>query len=96
MGAWTNRLSFLKPKQELIAAREMIQSLGIKTPHAFTKAEHLSGGNQQKIVIGKWLLADCDVYIFDEPTKGVDVGAKKDIFDLIINLFELIMAAFDK
>ena len=43
----------------------------------------LSGGNQQKVVVGKWLAADCDVYIFDEPTKGVDVGAKQEIFRLI-------------
>ena len=45
--------------------------------------KNLSGGNQQKVVVGKWLAADCDVYIFDEPTKGVDVGAKQDIFRLI-------------
>ena len=45
--------------------------------------KNLSGGNQQKVVVGKWLSADCDLYIFDEPTKGVDVGAKQDIFRLI-------------
>ena len=43
----------------------------------------MSGGNQQKVVVGKWLGADSDIYIFDEPTKGVDVGAKQDIFRLI-------------
>ena len=43
----------------------------------------MSGGNQQKVVVGKWLGADSDIYIFDEPTKGVDVGAKQDIFHLI-------------
>jgi simple sugar transport system ATP-binding protein len=47
---------------------------------------NLSGGNQQKVVVGKWLVSDADVYIFDEPTKGVDVGAKRDIFMLIENL----------
>jgi simple sugar transport system ATP-binding protein len=51
-----------------------------------TTVQNLSGGNQQKIAIGKWLITDADVYIFDEPTKGVDVGAKKDIFDLIAAL----------
>ena len=45
--------------------------------------KNLSGGNQQKVAVGKWMAADCDVYIFDEPTKGVDVGAKQDIFRLI-------------
>ena len=47
---------------------------------------NLSGGNQQKVAVGKWLAADCDVYIFDEPTKGVDVGAKQDIFRLIYDI----------
>jgi simple sugar transport system ATP-binding protein len=48
--------------------------------------QNLSGGNQQKVAIGKWLISDAEVYIFDEPTKGVDVGAKKDIFELISGL----------
>ena len=64
----------------------MIASLGIKTPSEDTKVQNLSGGNQQKVAIGKWLLTDAEVYIFDEPTKGVDVGAKKDIFELISGL----------
>ena len=49
---------------------------------------NLSGGNQQKVVIGKWLIGDADIYLFDEPTKGVDVGAKREIFDLIADLAE--------
>lgn len=76
-------LNFRKEKQK---AKEMITSLGIKTPSEETKVQNLSGGNQQKVAIGKWLIADADVYIFDEPTKGVDVGAKKDIFELIAGL----------
>ncbi|KGA96548.1 ABC transporter [Alkalihalobacillus alcalophilus ATCC 27647 = CGMCC 1.3604] len=84
--SFTNRFHFLLPKKENTSALSLIESLGIKTPSPKTKAEFLSGGNQQKIAIGKWLIADCDVYIFDEPTKGVDVGAKKDIFNLIIAL----------
>ena len=55
----------------------------IKMPNAEVDAASLSGGNQQKVVVAKWLNADADVYIFDEPTKGVDVGAKQDIFRLI-------------
>ncbi|RID84286.1 sugar ABC transporter ATP-binding protein [Mesobacillus zeae] len=78
--------SFLNNKAEKAKAREMIGSLGIKTPSEETRVQNLSGGNQQKVAIGKWLLADADVYIFDEPTKGVDVGAKKDIFELISKL----------
>jgi simple sugar transport system ATP-binding protein len=79
-------LGFLDFKAEKSKAREMITSLGIKTPSENTKVQNLSGGNQQKVAIGKWLLTDADVYIFDEPTKGVDVGAKKDIFELISGL----------
>ncbi len=48
----------------------------------------LSGGNQQKVVVGKWLSSDAGVYIFDEPTKGIDVGAKQEIFKLINNIAE--------
>ncbi|KOA18601.1 ribose import ATP-binding protein RbsA [Clostridium homopropionicum DSM 5847] len=80
--------SFLDFMGEKNQAKKMIESLGIKTPSHETKVQNLSGGNQQKVAIGKWLVTDSEVYIFDEPTKGVDVGAKKDIFQLINNLAE--------
>lgn len=80
---WGSWLSFGKEKQ---AAKEMIDSLGVKTPSEKARVRNLSGGNQQKVAIGKWLLVDADVYIFDEPTKGVDVGAKRDIFNLVAEL----------
>ena len=50
------------------------------------RARNLSGGNQQKIVVGKWLLADTDILIFDEPTRGIDVGAKSEIYRLLNDL----------
>jgi simple sugar transport system ATP-binding protein len=78
--------SFLNRKKEKAVAQQLISRLGIKTPSEETKVQNLSGGNQQKVAIGKWLVAEADVYIFDEPTKGVDVGAKKDIFELIAEL----------
>ncbi len=81
-----SKLSFLDRKQEKLVANALISRLGIKTPSEETKVQNLSGGNQQKVAIGKWLVAEADVYIFDEPTKGVDVGAKKDIFNLIAEL----------
>lgn len=82
---WGTWLNFGKEKQ---AAREIIESLGVKTPNEKARVKNLSGGNQQKVAIGKWLLVDADVYIFDEPTKGVDVGAKRDIFRLVAELAE--------
>lgn len=78
--------TWLNQAKEKIAANAMIDKLGIKTPNEKAIVGNLSGGNQQKIAIGKWLLADADVYIFDEPTKGVDVGAKRDIYNLIAEL----------
>ena len=67
-------------------ANYYVENLGIRTPSIRQKVANLSGGNQQKVVVGKWLAADSDIYIFDEPTKGVDVGAKHDIFRLIGNI----------
>ncbi|WP_246945393.1 sugar ABC transporter ATP-binding protein [Bacillus pinisoli] len=88
LSAFTKLFSFIDRKKESNASLQMIRNLGVKTPSEHTLVQHLSGGNQQKIAIGKWLVADADVYIFDEPTKGVDVGAKKDIFNLMVNLAE--------
>jgi simple sugar transport system ATP-binding protein len=76
-------LSFIKRRKVDENARKYVKDLGIATPGIRQLVRNLSGGNQQKVVVGKWLAADCDVYIFDEPTKGVDVGAKQDIFRLI-------------
>ncbi|WP_338779883.1 sugar ABC transporter ATP-binding protein [Metabacillus sp. FJAT-52054] len=82
--------SFLKMnrKKEKLHAEQMITELGIKTDSPLTPAENLSGGNQQKVAIGKWMYGDAKVYLFDEPAKGVDVGAKKDLFQLIRRLTE--------
>lgn len=82
----SNKYHFLNKRIENQKTNELINRLGVKAPSSKTKVQFLSGGNQQKIVIGKWLLTDADLYIFDEPTKGIDVGAKKDIFELIHQL----------
>jgi simple sugar transport system ATP-binding protein len=79
-------LSFVMKPAEVKNAEKFISDLGILTPSPFQKVKYLSGGNQQKVAIGKWLAADADVYIMDEPTKGIDVGAKREIFDLIYAL----------
>jgi len=64
-------------------AQTYIRQLAIKTPSDTQEARLLSGGNQQKVVVAKWLLRDCDILIFDEPTRGIDVGAKAEIYRLL-------------
>ncbi|MDP9125672.1 MAG: ATP-binding cassette domain-containing protein, partial [Pseudomonadota bacterium] len=64
-------------------AGEYVRQLGIRTPSVAQPVKLLSGGNQQKVVIAKWLLRDCDILFFDEPTRGIDVGAKAEIHKLI-------------
>lgn len=81
-----SRLLFMDKRAEKSFAENIIKQLHIKTSHTETLLEHLSGGNQQKVVIGKWMSRNSNVYLFDEPTKGVDIGAKQDIFRLIHEL----------
>jgi methyl-galactoside transport system ATP-binding protein len=64
----------------------VVDSLKVKTPSQKTHIRDLSGGNQQKVIIGRWLLTDPEVLLLDEPTRGIDVGAKAEIYQLIINL----------
>ena len=68
------------------AAKEYIKLLNIKTPNTKEKIENLSGGNQQKVIIAKWLMTQADIFLFDEPTRGIDVGAKSEIYSLILAL----------
>ena len=67
-------------------AEQYVKMLAIKTPSIQQKVRNLSGGNQQKVIIGKWLTADTNILIFDEPTRGIDVGAKSEIYHLLNNL----------
>ncbi len=66
----------------------VIDSMHVKTPNQFTPISALSGGNQQKVIIGRWLLTNPEVLMLDEPTRGIDVGAKFEIYQLMINLAE--------
>ncbi len=70
------------------AAKSFVEKLKVKTPTVDQETRLLSGGNQQKVVIAKWLLRDCDILIFDEPTRGIDVGAKAEIYKLLQGLAE--------
>jgi ribose transport system ATP-binding protein len=65
---------------------EYIKRLNIKTPSLEQLLRNLSGGNQQKVVVAKWLIRNCDILIFDEPTRGIDVGAKSEIYTLMNEL----------
>jgi ribose transport system ATP-binding protein len=76
----------LSGKLEQQISQEMVEKLRIKTPNLKQTVFNLSGGNMQKIVIGKWLNTEIDVFIFDEPTRGIDVGAKYEIYLLINEL----------
>jgi ribose transport system ATP-binding protein len=73
-------------KKAAAKAQEMVSALSIKTPSLEQKVKFLSGGNQQKVIIGKWLTADTNILIFDEPTRGIDVGAKSEIYKLLNEL----------
>ncbi|WP_272507535.1 sugar ABC transporter ATP-binding protein [Clostridium aestuarii] len=77
---------FMKKNKLKSIAIESIKKIGIKTPNEKQLIANLSGGNQQKVAIGKWLLSKAEVFIFDEPTKGVDVGSKAEIYTLIGDL----------
>jgi ribose transport system ATP-binding protein len=78
--------SLIRPRQEADAARRQVEALRVKTPSLETKALNLSGGNQQKVVLAKWLLLEPKVIIFDEPTRGIDVGAKAEVYRLMRDL----------
>jgi ribose transport system ATP-binding protein len=78
--------SLIRREREVDVARKQVESLRIKTPSLETKALSLSGGNQQKVVLAKWLSLDPKVIIFDEPTRGIDVGAKAEIYRLMREL----------
>lgn len=77
---------FINKKKEKEVAKEYAEKLKTKTASVETPVVTLSGGNQQKVVIAKWLVKDCDILIFDEPTRGIDVGAKSEIYTLMNEL----------
>ncbi len=78
-------ISFEKERE---GAKEVCQRLNVKAPSVEARAANLSGGNQQKVVLAKWLALEPKVLIFDEPTRGIDVGAKAEIYELMRKLAE--------
>lgn len=83
---FTDRIGRVDDAELGRVAQDYIRTLAIRTPSDRQEVRLLSGGNQQKVVIAKWLLRDCDILIFDEPTRGIDVGAKAEIYRLLQSL----------
>jgi len=79
---------FIDKKKETEISGKFLDQLKIKAPSTETKVETLSGGNKQKVVLARWLFSDAKVLIFDEPTAGIDVGVKYEIYNLINKLVE--------
>ena len=79
-------MGVIRNSREDKLCEEAVKNLMIKTPNVEINAANLSGGNQQKVVVGKWLARNSRVVIFDEPTRGIDVGAKVEIYNLMNKL----------
>jgi ribose transport system ATP-binding protein len=86
LGQFVNAERLIDRKKEEAATERYIDELRIRTPGPEQTAGNLSGGNQQKVVLAKWLLGDAKVFLFDEPTRGIDVGAKAEIYNLMVKL----------
>ena len=74
------------PGEDLRVGDEYVKRLNIRTPDARTRVLDLSGGNQQKVVLGKWFHTNGEIFIFDEPTHGIDVGSKQEIYQIMVDL----------
>jgi ribose transport system ATP-binding protein len=83
---FVGRLGWVNTAKTRATARRYVDALRIRTPSVQQLVKNLSGGNQQKVVLGKWLTADTEILIFDEPTRGIDVGAKSEIYHLLNDL----------
>ena len=90
---------FLDLSREQEEVQSLVKQLRIMTPSLEQEVMNLSGGNQQKVVLAKWLLANTDIFIFDEPTRGIDIGSKEEIYKLMTALIRenkiLIMVSSD-
>ncbi|MEX2443805.1 MAG: sugar ABC transporter ATP-binding protein [Alkalispirochaeta sp.] len=83
---FTAALGMINYRNATDEAERLVQSLNVKTPSLSQKVGHLSGGNQQKVIIARWLCGETRILIFDEPTRGIDVGAKQDVYQLMNRL----------
>ena len=81
-----SKMGFINTRKETAMARKGVQDLRVRTPSILKRIGELSGGNQQKVIVARWLAADPKVLILDEPTKGIDVGSKAEIYQLVCDL----------
>jgi ribose transport system ATP-binding protein len=82
----TGKFGFVNSNKSKLSSTDTVKNLSIRTPSIDQMVKNLSGGNQQKVVIGKWLTRETDILIFDEPTRGIDVGAKDEVYKLLQEL----------
>lgn len=85
-GRYTGKTGFLRSKMRKSDTTKFVEALSIKTPAIGTQIKYLSGGNQQKVVLARWLLTEPDILILDEPTRGIDIGAKYEIYSLLVEM----------
>ncbi|HHW48638.1 MAG TPA: ATP-binding cassette domain-containing protein [Clostridiaceae bacterium] len=78
--------SVIDENKEIVVAENTVKRLNVKCTSILQKTMNLSGGNQQKVILGKWIFTDSDIYILDEPTRGIDVGAKYEVYKIINDL----------
>ncbi|MWC30969.1 sugar ABC transporter ATP-binding protein [Paenibacillus sp. MMS18-CY102] len=86
LGRYQNKLGLIKESEGRAEAQLNVEKLRTKTPSVDTQIRNLSGGNQQKVLLARWLLTEPDILLLDEPTRGIDVGAKYEIYSIIIEL----------
>lgn len=86
MGKYVGRFGLLNDSRSKEDTKWVIDSMSVKTPSQKTLINSLSGGNQQKVILGRWLLTEPEILMMDEPTRGIDVGAKYEIYQLMLNL----------
>ncbi len=82
------KLNIIDKKSVITCSKKYVEELGVATPNIYQKIKFLSGGNQQKVVLAKILATECDILIFDEPTRGIDVGAKQEIYKLMCSIVD--------
>lgn len=83
-----NNKRFVKPSDDLKVAQKYCKRMNVVSPTVYKKVNQLSGGNQQKVVLAKWFATNGNIYIFDEPTRGIDIGAKEEIYKIMTQLLK--------